>query len=146
MNNVIIKDLDRPSWFMRVGSITEAKEYIDSVDLNSRSMSATSPDYYAQYDQFGNWVVIDRNDNTVISFDDRKEVFANTYYVIEFKYIFCNQYVRWIEECDEYGVIKFSSVKSALQYAESHHISEFRIIEHVERVDVVYTKELINGV
>ena len=96
MNNVIIKDLDRPSWFMRVGSITEAKEYIDSVDLNSRSMSATSPDYYAQYDQFGNWVVIDRNDNTVISFDDRKEVFANTYYVIEFKYIFCNQYVRWI--------------------------------------------------
>ena len=31
MNNVIIKDLDRPSWFMRVDSITEAKEYIDSI-------------------------------------------------------------------------------------------------------------------
>ena len=52
----VIRDVDRPSWYMRVDSIDEAKKYIDQVG-GQDSMSAFNENYYAAYSLYGEWVV-----------------------------------------------------------------------------------------
>lgn len=52
----VIRDVRRPSWYMRVDSIDEAKKYIDQVGRRE-SMAAFNEKYYAAYSLNGEWVV-----------------------------------------------------------------------------------------
>lgn len=52
----VIRDVRRPSWYMRVDSIDEAKKYIDQVG-GRESMAAFNENYYAAYSLNGEWVV-----------------------------------------------------------------------------------------
>lgn len=52
----VIRDVRRPSWYMRVDSIEEAKKYIDQVG-GQESMAAFNSNYYAAYSLKGEWVV-----------------------------------------------------------------------------------------
>lgn len=52
----VIRDVDRPSWYMRVNSIEEAKVYIDQ-NRGQDSMAAFNENYYAAYSLDGAWVV-----------------------------------------------------------------------------------------
>lgn len=52
----VIRDVRRPSWYMRVDSIDEAKKYIDQVG-GQESMVAFNVNYYAAYSLNSRWVV-----------------------------------------------------------------------------------------
>ena len=52
----VIRDVHRPSWYIRVNSIDEAKKYIDQVG-GQESMAAFNVNYHAAYDIHGRWVV-----------------------------------------------------------------------------------------
>ena len=52
----VIRDVRRPSWYMRVDSIDEAKAYIDQ-NRGQDSMAAFNENYYAAYSLNGEWVV-----------------------------------------------------------------------------------------
>lgn len=52
----VIRDVRRPSWYMRVDSINEAKKYIDQVG-GQESMAAFNENYYAAYSLKGEWIV-----------------------------------------------------------------------------------------
>ena len=52
----VIRDVRRPSWYMRVDSIDEAKKYIDQVG-GWESKAAFNENYYAAYSLNGEWVV-----------------------------------------------------------------------------------------
>lgn len=52
----VIRDVHRPSWYMRVDSIEEAKKYIDQ-NRGQDSMAAFNENYYAAYSLNGEWVV-----------------------------------------------------------------------------------------
>lgn len=52
----VIRDVHRPSWYMRVDSIEEAKKYIDQ-NCGQNSMATFNENYYAAYSLNGEWVV-----------------------------------------------------------------------------------------
>ena len=56
----VIRDVRRPSWYMRVDNMDEAKKYIDQVG-GQESMAAFNENYYAAYSLDGEWVASEKS-------------------------------------------------------------------------------------